>query len=527
MTGKIGMRFVALFCVAAISLGGLGCNDDSAAGNGDAGTNDNINSQGDGGTDPVAYPTVDTGQDNCFGTADCFDCPAEVAALFGQDSQYRTHQPSYVDNGDGTVSDLVTGLMWQQDPGAKMGFDAAVAGAASFNLAGHADWRLPTIKELYSLILFSGTDASGCDTEQSCDLVPFMDPVFVFSYGDTSTERLIDSQYVSATSYVGLTMGGDDTVFGVNFADGRIKGYPKMMQGADKLFFVLYVRGASDYGVNDFVDNGDATVSDRATGLMWMQGDSGHLSAGTYGDGALDWESSLAFCEGLSHAGYDDWRLPDAKELQSLVDYTRSPSTSGSPALDPIFEVTSIVDEGGGPNYPFYWTSTTHRVHADAPTIGGGAVYVAFGEALGWMQGPGGGSYELMDVHGAGAQRSDPKTGNPADYPYGNGPQGDVIRIFNHVRCVRSGEVTLDVTGTAAECPTGDGGTNTTGPTTCTVQSDCEAAGACPPDATLGCTCEVVPEGSLCIPNCATNADCPTPPDMTLVCGPNGLCQPE
>jgi len=48
-----------------------------------------------------------------------------------------------------------------------------------------------------------------------------------------------------------------------------------------------------------------------------------------------------------------------------------------------------------------------------------------------------GGNYELMDVHGAGAQRSDPKVGNPDDYPYGHGPQGDVIRIYNFVRCVR------------------------------------------------------------------------------------------
>jgi len=40
-------------------------------------------------------------------------------------------------------------------------------------------------------------------------------------------------------------------------------------------------------------------------------------------------------------------------------------------------------------------------------------------------------------VHGAGSQRSDPKSGNPEDYPYGHGPQGDVIRIYNYVRCVR------------------------------------------------------------------------------------------
>lgn len=43
-----------------------------------------------------------------------------------------------------------------------------------------------------------------------------------------------------------------------------------------------------------------------------------------------------------------------------------------------------------------------------------------------------------MDVHGAGAQRSDLKVGNPDDYPYGFGPQGDVIRIYNYVRLVRN-----------------------------------------------------------------------------------------
>jgi hypothetical protein len=46
-----------------------------------------------------------------------------------------------------------------------------------------------------------------------------------------------------------------------------------------------------------------------------------------------------------------------------------------------------------------------------------------------------------MDVHGAGAQRSDPKSGDPADYPYGHGPQGDAIRIYNYVRLVRDADV--------------------------------------------------------------------------------------
>jgi hypothetical protein len=42
-----------------------------------------------------------------------------------------------------------------------------------------------------------------------------------------------------------------------------------------------------------------------------------------------------------------------------------------------------------------------------------------------------------MDVHGAGGQRSDPKVGDPAQFPYGRGPQGDAIRIYNYVRLVR------------------------------------------------------------------------------------------
>ena len=55
-------------------------------------------------------------------------------------------------------------------------------------------------------------------------------------------------------------------------------------------------------------------------------------------------------------------------------------------------------------------------------------------------QPPGGsGNYQLLDVHGAGAQRSDPKAGDPHDFPHGRGPQGDVIRIFNFVRLVRGG----------------------------------------------------------------------------------------
>jgi hypothetical protein len=104
------------------------------------------------------YPIVDTGQVYCYDNARIIPYPANGAEFFGQDAQYQGNTPNYRDNGDGTVTDLVTGLMWRQDPGTKKTFRQAVAGAASCTTGGYSDWRLPTIKELYSLIQFSGTD---------------------------------------------------------------------------------------------------------------------------------------------------------------------------------------------------------------------------------------------------------------------------------------------------------------------------------------------------------------------------------
>jgi hypothetical protein len=74
-------------------------------------------------------------------------------------------------------------------------------------------------------------------------------------------------------------------------------------------------------------------------------------------------------------------------------------------------------------------------------------VRISFGRALGWMAFGTDTYYSLVDAHGAGAQRTDPKSGSATDYPlgtdingnpvYGRGPQGDVVRIDNFVRLVR------------------------------------------------------------------------------------------
>jgi hypothetical protein len=223
----------------------------------------------------LTCPIVDTDQTLCYDNSSSISFPSDRESFYGQDAHYAGNAPRYRDNGDGTVSDLVTGLMWQQDPGEKMTYNQAVAGVSSFTLAGYNDWRLPTVKELYSLIQFDGLDPSGPDTST---LVSFIDTnYFNFSYGDESTgERIIDSQWATSTVYTGSVFGGQQAMFGVNFADGRIKGYPTNAGlGGAKTFFVIYVRGNDSYGVNDFVENGNGTVSDQATGLTWTQNDSG------------------------------------------------------------------------------------------------------------------------------------------------------------------------------------------------------------------------------------------------------------
>jgi len=333
---------------------------------------------------------------------------------------------------------------------------------------------------------------------------------------------------------------------------------------------MIHVRGGDNYGENDFMDNKDGTITDDATGLTWMKADSGNT---------LNWEEALAYCESLELADRDDWKLPNAKQLQSLVDYSRSPGITNSPAIDSMFDCTGITNELNEADFGFYWTGTTHANH-----MGGmNAVYVSFGRAMGYM------NDIYMDVHGAGAQRSDPKSGNPDDLEAGHGPQGDVQRIYNFARCVlddndfnndpgEDGDIPVDgddqpvdgdlppVDGDGAgdepvscddvqegmpccgdgvcdgseteqncavDCASVDGdeppvdGDEPVGPTACTDNSDCQAANACPPEAALGCTCSTTPQGDFCIPSCNTDSDCPDPPDMTLVCGENGSCVPE
>ncbi len=376
------------------------------------------------------YPVVDTGQKIFYDNFSEISQPNNGESFYGQDAQYNGNQPSYKDNGDRTITDLVTGLMWQKSlPDDKYNYEECVNYADTCSLAGYNDWRLPTIKELYSLILFIGVTG-----RSEAASVPYLNTdYFDFRFGGSVNpgERFIDAQYATSNIYKGTTMGGNETMFGVNFVDGRIKGYPTF-----KDFEVKLVRGRNDYGINELLNNGDGTITDNATGLMWEK--TGSIQG-------MNWEDALAWVAEMNkknHLGYKNWRLPNAKELHSILDYQRSPTQTNSAAISPLFQVPVIIDEGGNNNYPFYWTSTTH-IDGMGPDK---AVYVCFGEALGFMERPpNSGNYWLQDVHGAGAQRSDPKIGDPNDFPYGRGPQGDVIRIYNYVRLVRDADFETEV----------------------------------------------------------------------------------
>ncbi|OBT13011.1 hypothetical protein A9264_15130 [Vibrio sp. UCD-FRSSP16_10] len=343
-----------------------------------------------------------------------------------------TQTGQYQGNNDNTVTDKVTGLMWQKDYKV-LSFDEAMKYAESATIGGHNDWRVPNIKELYSLILFTGVDASNRDMYTvPKGAKPFLDTdVFDFEYG-TNGKRVIDSQYLTTSIYSGKVMGKDKAVFGVNFADGRIKGYPLVHPRTkeDNKFTVRLVRGNVEYSQNNFVDNKDGTVSDLATQLMWSKQDS---------QKGLDWSEAKDWVAQLNkdkYLGHNDWRLPNIKELQTIVDYSRSPQATDSAAIDPIFSISTIKDEQGEQNYPVFWSSTTHlKVGRKSDSQ---ATYFCFGECLGYMKQRNSSQRRLLDVHGAGSQRAEPKQGDAKDYPNGFGPQGDVIRIDNYARAVRS-----------------------------------------------------------------------------------------
>jgi hypothetical protein len=345
----------------------------------------------------VTSKVPDTGQGSCFDASKLIPCPQPGSPFYGQDANYLGAAPAYRDNSNGTVTDLVTGLMWQQAHNAKrIGFYAARQSCAQLTLAGYRDWRLPTIKELFSISDFRG----------SVGRRPYLNDVFEIKqpsrevlegdrFASTHSPEMMGQTW-SATIYTGVHYGrpGVEAAFFFNFLDGRIKQAPT--HGRSRLFHRC-VRGPG-WGNNQFVKRGRNMVEDHSTGLVWQQHDDGKTR---------DWPSALAYCESL-RLGNLKWRLPNVKELETIVDYSRH-----DPAIATRY--FTMTDPKG-----WFWSSTTLGDNISQ------AAYVCFGACV---------DVDGVDVHGAGAERSDPKVGNPGDF----GPMGgqrDAVRIQNYVRCV-------------------------------------------------------------------------------------------
>lgn len=362
----------------------------------------------------VTFVLTDTGQD-VFYDADGneISTPSEDDDYYGQDAQFTGKSSSFQDNGDGTVTDLNTGLMWQQTPDfERHNYYDAFDYVKNLEDGGYTDWRLPTIKELYSLLNSNGE----LDPTNTSSSQPYLyDEYFDFEYDENVPYA---GQYWSSTKYVkgGLQTDNIEGAFGFNFADGHIKSYETGLyfDGSsgvnDPGCFVRAVRGEENvYGVNDFVDNNDGTVTDNATELMWQQVDDGN----TY-----NWKEALALAAESELAGYTDWRLPNTKELQSIIDYEKATI----PAIDENYFTCTDDDS-------WFWTSTTQGDFKYT------ACYIAFGYAYSRDNSS---ATEYYDWHGAGAQRSDPKTGQPEDYLLESDNADDLIRVENYVRLVRN-----------------------------------------------------------------------------------------
>ena len=295
-----------------------------------------------------AHNLPDTGQIKCYQIVSPY---AEIpcSGTTGQDGEYDINPMSYTDNGNGTVTDDNTGLMWQKCTVGQTNFTDCSGGTAatytwylasgtpddiynplgatnicgSLNLGGHTgDWRLPTDQELQTIVDYA---------------IPSPGPMIRTAYFPNT----IAYDYWSSTSIA----DNPNSAWYMGFSGGYVHYYHK-----DSPYHVRCVRGGQP--AQSFTDNVNGTVTDYKTGLVWQQ------------DGPTDVKTckdALSYCEGLNLGGHDDWRLPNAKELKSLVDSSRY-----NPSINPIYFPNAVAS--------YYWSSTT-VAQADYPVY---AWYVDF-----------------------------------------------------------------------------------------------------------------------------------------------------
>jgi len=233
----------------------------------------------------------DTGVDKCYDETAVINCPiSQGDPFYGQDYQYSSNPMNFTNNMDGTITDNVTSLMWQMDQDGLVfnwykatGTFNAVNNPGTANIcgeltfAGYTDWRLPEKRELLSIVDYGKIN-------------PAIDTVYfpntgVFNYWSNTAINSTNAWYGK-------------------FVDGSIKSGDKTTG-----MHLRCVRGVV-WGGNSFIGNGDGTVTDTDSGLMWQKAGQGS---------SHEWEEMLGICAGLNLAGHTDWRLADIKELESIV----------------------------------------------------------------------------------------------------------------------------------------------------------------------------------------------------------------
>jgi hypothetical protein len=246
----------------------------------------------------------DTGQTSSYTTT------------FGEDHDYSINTPSFTNNGNGTITDNVTGLMWQQVDGGEMTFENAITYCNTLTLGGLSGWRLPTPIEAYSILNHQNSN-------------PAINTNF---FTLTTAEYWWTSAYENnSTAKVWCTNSG-----------GGIGNHPKIetvSAGGTKKFHARAVRNITSPTTiaNHFTDNGDGTITDNLTQLIWQKIPNANL---------FTWEQAISYAEGLTIGTNSDWRLPNIKELQSINnELTTNPSV-----FAPYFSSVGVHN---------YWSSTS------------------------------------------------------------------------------------------------------------------------------------------------------------------------
>jgi hypothetical protein len=235
---------------------------------------------------------------------------------FGEDHDYLINAPSFTNNNNGTITDNVTGLMWQQVDGGEMTFESAASYCNSLTLGGLSGWRLPTPIEAFSILNHQNSNPA------------------------------INTNYFTLTSagywWTSVFENNSTTKVWCTNSGGGIGNHPKaetISAGGTKKFHARAVRTFSTPTTitNHFTDNGDGTIIDNLTQLVWQK---------IPNTAALTWEQALVYAEGLSIGNLTDWRLPNIKELQSINnELATNPSV-----FAPYFSNVGVHN---------YWSSTT------------------------------------------------------------------------------------------------------------------------------------------------------------------------